>query len=141
MLNLIVLTGRLTKDVEYKATQNGKSFGTFTLAVQRNYKNADGNYDADFINCVTSSPLMQYVKKGDLVTVSGELTTRKYEDRNGATQTAYSVRVGQVYLQPNNRSATQQSAGANTPASNPFTAQYSNPFTTSIDIDEEDLAF
>ena len=51
-MNKVILIGRVTKDIELKTTASGKSVASFTLAVNRERKNADGNYEADFINCV-----------------------------------------------------------------------------------------
>lgn len=77
MINNVVLTGRLTKDVELKYYNGEKSVCYFTIAVNRNYKNANGEYDADFINCKayrnTAEYLAKYVNKGDLVGVIGSI--------------------------------------------------------------------
>ena len=87
-MNRIVLTGRVTKDLELKTTTSGKSVATFTLAVNRDYKNADGNYDADFINCVAfgqqAETICKYVHKGDKFSVTGKLATRNYEKQDGS---------------------------------------------------------
>ena len=85
-MNKVVLIGRMTKDVELKTTTQGKSVASFTLAVNRDYKNADGNYDADFINCVAfgqqAETISKYVRKGDKFGVVGKINTRNYE-KNG----------------------------------------------------------
>lgn len=83
MLNKSILVGRLTKDPELKTTGNGISVCTFTIAVNRRFKNADGNYDADFINCVawrnTAEFLVKYFEKGSMIAVAGSIQTRNYE--------------------------------------------------------------
>lgn len=75
--------GRATKDVEVSTTNNGKSVAKFTLAVDRRFKNADGEKVADFINIVAWSKLAEicgkYVKKGKQVAVIGEVQGRSYE--------------------------------------------------------------
>ena len=85
-MNKVILIGRVTKNVDLKTTTSGKSVASFTLAVNRDYKNADGNYDADFINCVSfgqqAETISKYVNKGDRFGVSGKLNTRTY-DKNG----------------------------------------------------------
>ena len=87
MLNQIVLIGRLVKDIELKALPNGKEVTSFTLAVQRNFKNAQGEKETDFINCVTfgnTAKLMnQYCFKGQLICVSGRLQIRSWESDQG----------------------------------------------------------
>ena len=87
-MNKTILIGRVTKDIELKATASGKSVATFTLAVNRDYKNADGNYDADFINCVAyeqrAETISKYVKKGDKFCVTGRISTRTYDKQDGS---------------------------------------------------------
>ena len=87
-MNKVILIGRVTKDIELKTTQSGKSVATFTLAVNRDYKNADGKYDADFINCVAfgqqAETISKYVRKGDRFSVVGKLATRNYEKQDGS---------------------------------------------------------
>lgn len=86
-MNRVILLGNLVKDIEYKQTPNGVAVATFTLAVRRRIKNAQGGYDADFINCVawrhTADFLRKYFSKGQAVAVVGQIQTRSYEDNNG----------------------------------------------------------
>ena len=86
-MNNIQLIGRLTKDVEVKFTQSGTAVGNFTLAVNRNFKNADGERETDFINCViwrkSAEILAQYTKKGSQIGVDGRIQTRNYENDQG----------------------------------------------------------
>ena len=85
-MNKVNLIGRLTKDPELKTTGNGVSVASFTLAVNRRYKNADGSYDADFISCVAWRQSAEYLSKnyskGDMVGISGSIQTRSY-DKDG----------------------------------------------------------
>ena len=82
-MNKVLLIGRLTKDPEKKSTDKGTSVVSFSVAVQRKFKNADGNYDADYINCVawrtTADFIANYFTKGQRIGVVGSLTTRSYE--------------------------------------------------------------
>lgn len=82
-MNKSILVGRLTKDVELKTTQSGVSVCSFTVAVNRKFKNADGNYDADFINCVAwrgqAEFLSKYFEKGSMVGIAGSIQTRSYD--------------------------------------------------------------
>lgn len=83
MMNNVVIIGRLTKDLEIKEIKEGVNVLNFTLAVQRSYKNEDGEYETDFINVVAwndvAKNLSEFCKKGDLVGVKGELITSSYE--------------------------------------------------------------
>lgn len=87
MINNVVLIGRLTRDVELHRTPQDQVVGQFTLAVNRNFKNQDGGYDADFINCVIWRKLAEnfanWVKKGNLVGITGRIQTRNYEGTDG----------------------------------------------------------
>ena len=83
MLNQLVIIGRLTKEPELRKTENGKKVSNITLAVPRSYKNVNGQYDTDFIDCVlwnnVAESTTEYCKKGDLLGVRGRVQTRVYE--------------------------------------------------------------
>ena len=82
-MNKVILIGRLTKDVELKTTPQGVSVCAFTIAVNRRFKNANGEYDADFINCVawrtTAEFISKYFGKGRILGISGSIQTRFWE--------------------------------------------------------------
>lgn len=84
MLNQTVLVGRLVRDPELRETNNGHKVTNITLAVPRSFKNSDGKYDNDFIDCVLwkgiAENTTEYVKKGDLLGVKGHLQTHEYEE-------------------------------------------------------------
>lgn len=83
MINQLVVIGRLVKDPELRKTESGKNVANVTLAVPRSYKNPNGEYDTDYIDCVLWSSVAEttseYCKKGDLVGVRGRVQTRVYE--------------------------------------------------------------
>ena len=83
MINQLVVVGRLTKDPELRKTDNGKKVTNVTLAVPRSYKNMNGEYETDFIDCVLWSSVAEttteYCKKGDLIGVKGRVQTRSFE--------------------------------------------------------------
>lgn len=87
MLNRVVLVGRLTKDPEYRTTPSGVSVATFTLAVNRTFTNAQGEREADFINCVVfrrqAENVNNYLSKGSLAGVDGRIQSRSYENQEG----------------------------------------------------------
>ena len=90
MLNRIVLIGRLTKDPSLRYTSNGTPVCNFTLAVERNYTNRDGDRDVDFINIVTWRGLAEncahHLGKGRLVACEGRLQIRKSKsEKDGRT--------------------------------------------------------
>lgn len=79
--------GRLTKDPEIKMTTNQTPYCNFTIAVDRKFKDANGQRQADFINCVawrqTASFIQKYFRKGSRIGIVGSIQTRNYEDQNG----------------------------------------------------------
>lgn len=83
MINKVVLIGRITKDIELKSTSNGKEVCQFNLAVTRNYKNQNGEYESDFINCIaygkTAELISKFTKKGDKIAIEGRIQTGSYE--------------------------------------------------------------
>lgn len=87
MINNTVLVGRLTRDPELKFTNNGSAIASFNLAVNRNFTNASGEREADFINCVIwrkpAETLANYARKGTLLGVTGRIQTRNYENQQG----------------------------------------------------------
>ena len=89
-MNVCVLLGRLTKDPELKTTQSGKSVVTFSLAVDGFKKG-----ETDFIDCVawnaTAENLAKFKKKGEQIALTGRITTRSYEDRQGNKRKAVEV--------------------------------------------------
>ena len=86
MLNQIVLVGRLVKDPVLKETEQGKKRSFITLVIPRSFKNAEGSYDTDFIDCILwdgiAKNTAEYCKKGDVIGVKGRLQSRKYEMDN-----------------------------------------------------------
>ena len=77
MLNSLILVGRLTKDIDIKETETGKKVGTISLAVPRSFKNMEGVYETDFINCTLweekAKLTKEYCKVGDIVGIRGRL--------------------------------------------------------------------
>ena len=87
MLSQTIIIGRTTKEPEIRQTQNGGSVATFTIACDRNFKNAQGEKETDFFNIVCWRGLAEtvgrYLGKGRLVAVSGRLQNRSYEAKDG----------------------------------------------------------
>ena len=87
MLNQVVLVGRLVKNPELQVTDNGKKVTTITLAVPRGYKNINGEYDTDFLDCTlwtnVAENTTEYCKSGDMIGVKGRIQTRVIETEDG----------------------------------------------------------
>lgn len=111
MINRVVLVGRLTKDPELKYTQSGIAVTRFTLAVNRPFRNQQGENEADFINCVAwrkqAENTANYLRKGSLAGVDGRIQTSSFEGRDGNRVFMTEVVADSVqFLEP--RSATQE---------------------------------
>lgn len=82
-MNKVLLVGNLVKDVEVRYTTSDSAVARFTIAINRETKNKDGNYDADYINCVSfgerAKAVSEYLKKGTKVSVEGRIQTGSYE--------------------------------------------------------------
>lgn len=170
MINRVVLVGRLTKDPEYRVTPSGTSVATFTLAINRNFTNADGERQADFINCVVfkkqAENVNNYLKKASLAGIEGRLQSRSYDNQEGRKVFVTEVICDSVqFLEPKNsqnnantnaqqtnyNQATNTSYNQNNVApgqnnaNNGYTQQSQpNPFanaTGPIDIQDDDLPF
>lgn len=99
MFNLVVLSGRLTADPELKTTNNGLSVCTFTIAVDRRYKQGEEK-QTDFIDIVSwrssAEFVSKYFSKGSMIGIEGAIQTRKYQDKNGNNRTAFEVVANNV---------------------------------------------
>lgn len=96
-MNSVNITGRITRDPELKVTTSGVSVCSFTIAVRREYKNKQGEYDSDFIPCVCYSGkaefLDKYVTKGDLLGIVGALRQYKYTTDSGEKRSGLQVSI------------------------------------------------
>jgi single stranded DNA-binding protein (ssb) len=152
MINNVVLVGRLTKDPDLRYTPSGAAVATFTLAVNRNFTNKDGNREADFINCVMwrkpAETLANYARKGTLLGITGRIQTRNYENQQGQRVYVTEV-VAENFQLLESRSVSE---GRTNEASNPSntgqnTSNFSSPDSadpfngSSIDISDDDLPF
>lgn len=99
-MNSVCLVGRLTADPNSYSSQNGKNIAKFSLAVQRNYKDKNGECGVDFINCVaygyTANYILKYIKKGYMLSINGEIQTNRYEAKDGTTKTSFEIHCNQA---------------------------------------------
>lgn len=149
MINRIVLVGRLTKDPEFRTTPSGVDVANFTLAVNRNFKNKNGEQQADFINVVVfkkqAENVNNYLFKGSLAGVDGRIQSRSYENKEGQRVFVTEVVADSVqFLEPkNNGQANNVSKGQQTGTNNQRSSN-DNPFANNngpIDIKDDDLPF
>ena len=104
-MNKVIEIGRATKDIELKVTPSGTKVVSFSIAVKRNFKNAEGNYDSDFLDCIAFNKLAEtisrFIHKGDMFGVVGKLQTRSYTDKQGNNRKVTEIVVEDIeFLQP-----------------------------------------
>ena len=101
-MNKVILMGRLTRDAEVRYSQGDNSTATarFSVAVNRKFKNAEGNYEADFINCVSFNKTAEFVEKyfhkGDMIALVGRIQTGSYTNKDGVKINTTDVVVEEV---------------------------------------------
>ncbi len=133
-MNKVTLTGRITKDPEIRYSSTGSAYLFFTIAVDRMMKDANGQRQADFISCTafsqTAEFMSRYVRKGNMLAVTGRLQTRQYQGQDNQMHYVTEVACEQVEnlsprdpnAQPNNGYQQQ----VNNSRSNPYQG-YQNP--------------
>ncbi|MFC0690520.1 single-stranded DNA-binding protein [Enterococcus faecalis] len=149
MMNNVTLIGRATKDPDLRYTASGAAVATFTLAVNRNYKNQNSDREADYIQCVIwrkpAETLANYVKKGTLLGISGRLQTRNYENQQGQRVYVTEVIVESFYLlesRSQSESREQKTTTSQTPPMDNTMGNNDDPFDGNpIDISDDDLPF
>ena len=121
MFNLAVLTGRLTADPELKYTQNNVPVCSFSIAVDRRYKQGEER-QADFINITawrqTAEFISKYFSKGSMIGIEGSIQTRRYQDKDGNNRTAFEVIANNVQFVESKRDGVASTNEAPTSFSN-----------------------
>ena len=122
-MNKLVITGRLTRDPEVKAIGENNMVAKFTVAVNRNYKDKDGNRPADFIPCEafgkTAEFISNYVTKGRLVEVDGEMRVDQYQNEEGENRTFTKCHVNSLNVLDSAKTADRESTATNTEIERP----------------------
>lgn len=136
MINNVTLIGRLTIDAELRYTPNNIATAQFNIACNRNFKNANDEYDADFINCVMwqeqAERFCNWTRKGMLVGITGRIQTRNYENQQG--QRVYVTEVVAESFQVLEKRD-------NTANQNSMTEQMPPSYTSPMDITDDKLPF
>ncbi|MFE2774553.1 single-stranded DNA-binding protein [Aerococcus urinaeequi] len=158
MMNSVQLIGRLTKDIDLRYTQSGTAVGSFNLAVERNFKNADGERETDFIRCQiwrkAAENLGKFTSKGSLIGIEGSVQTRNYENNQGQRVYVTEINVENFTLleskkdSQNNQMAndysSQNATDSNYTQSNQNNSQgnlNANTNGGSINVTDDDLPF
>ena len=122
-MNKLIITGRLCRDPEVKAIGENNMVAKFTVAVNRNYKDKDGNRPADFIPCEafgkTAEFISNYVTKGRLVEVDGEMRVDQYQNGEGENRTFTKCHVNSLNVLDSAKTADGESTATNTEIERP----------------------
>lgn len=142
-MNKVVLMGRLTKDpeVRYSTGENATAIARFTVAVNRKFKNAEGNYEADFINCVafgkSAEFIEKYFAKGSMIALSGRIQTGSYTNKDGVKVYTTDVVVEDTeFAGSKNEGGSSGTSGRNT-----RTGSRDDDFMSIPDDESEELPF
>ncbi|MDT2574340.1 single-stranded DNA-binding protein [Lactococcus petauri] len=138
MINNVVLVGRIVREPELRYTPQNTAVATFTLAVNRRFKNAQGERETDFINCVIwrqpAENLANWAKKGTLVGITGSIQVRNYENKEG--QRVYVTEVLADNFQMLESSSNKTEKGKTK------SQQDKDPFAGSpMEVSDDDLPF
>ena len=141
-MNVVCLVGRLTADPELRQTPNGTNVCSFSVAVNRAFAGANGERQADFINCVawrqTAEFISRYFRKGQNIGLNGTIQTRTYQDKDtGKNRTAFEVVINNAYFVESK--GTSQNTGYSPAPANSY-QETSKPagFTSSFSTGELD---
>lgn len=146
MLNKVILIGRLTKDPEVRYTNANTPVASFTLAVNRNFKNKDGNYDADFINIVAWRKLAELcsnsLHKGSLIAVTGRIQTNSFDGKDGVRRYTTDVLADEIaFLEKKNARSFDKDDNSNNALYEKQDNNYGIPVDGFNPIDDDDLPF
>ena len=129
MLNQVTIQGNLTRDCEVKTLNNGTKITIFCVAVQRNFKDAAGQYQTDFIDCMSFEKtdfISKYFHKGDSIIVTGELQTRTYDDKNGVKHKVTTINVSKAFFAGGKKNDNRTSGSATTASVAPAGSESEN---------------
>ena len=147
-INNVVLVGRMTKDADLRYTPQNQAVATFNLAVNRNFKNQNGEREADFINCVIwrkqAENLSTWAKKGALIGIKGRIQTRSYDNQQGQRVYVTEVIADEFQLlESQNREGSSGNNNSKGAAGVPNFSREESPFGNSnpMDISDDDLPF
>jgi len=139
-MNKAILIGRLTKDPELRTTPTGRNVCQFSVAVSRNFTNANGEREADFINCVVwdkqAENLVKYQKKGNQIAVEGRIQTRNYDDKDGKKVYVTEILASNIsFLDSKGTGATSNTSFNNLPEPPMVDTSSNNMETVSVEKD------
>lgn len=141
-MNKVVLVGRLTAKPELRYTASNTAYTRFSIAVNRNFTNADGKRDADFINVVAwrkqAETISRYFDKGNLIAIEGRLQTGSYDDKDGNKRYTVDVALDNFEF-VESKAAREQSANSNNYEPTPYDYQ-DNKSQPEVNVENDPFA-
>lgn len=138
MINNVVLVGRIVREPELRYTPQNTAVATFTLAINRRFKNAQGEREADFINCVIwrqpAENLANWAKKGTLVGITGSIQVRNYENKEGQRVYVTEVLADNFQMLESNSNKTEKGKTKSNQDKDPFAG-------SPMEVSDDDLPF
>lgn len=147
MINNVSLTGRITKDLEKHQTNKGTSVVNFTLAVDRRFKNSNGDREADFIGIqawgMTADLLCKYCGRGSLIGIEGRIQTRNYENNQGQRVYVTEVVAENITFLDSKKNNDQGQQGGYQQSNGYQNNNYQQPFDSAMPFDNsaDDVPF
>ena len=148
-MNSVILSGRITKDPEIKYKPSNKAYCQFSIAVKNDYRNANGEYECQFVECSgfgsVADYLSRYVHKGDLLLVRGKIQVQNYQAKDGTQRTSTTINVESLEnVQPRNNNIVNTEQPQNQPQPQPKPKeqpkQVEQPNSFGLDDDPADAA-
>lgn len=144
-MNKAFLIGRLTRDPELRYSSSNAAIANFSIAIDRQYTNGQGQRETDFINIVAfqkqAENIKKYVGKGSLVAVDGRIQTRNYEDKDGKRVYVTEVIVDSIDFLQSRKDESKQETTKTENTKQKLSDDVFSEFGSSIEITDDDIAF
>lgn len=146
MLNSVVIAGRMVRDPELRRTGSGKAVASFTLAVDRDFKNQQtGEKEVDFFDCVAwgaaGENAARYFSKGQMAMVTGRLQIRSWTDKNGQNRKQTEILVSSLYFCGGKDSSAQTGSGGGVTPKWPVQVIQHEPMFTPVEAEDDQLPY
>jgi len=144
-MNRINILGNITKDIELKETGSGIKYTRFNIAVNRNYKNENGEYDTDFFNVIawrkTAELISEYFGKGSRIAISGKLQNNNYTDKDGNERTSVEIVAEDIDFIDKKKDTEANTEPTEKPKVEESNEDIYAEFGDSIEVSDSDIAF
>lgn len=148
-MNTTVILGNITKDIELKETNSGVKYCRFSVAVRRNYKSENGEYESDFFNVTawrkTAEFISKYFGKGNKIAISGRLQNNKYTDKDGNERINTEIVANEVQIidkkAKDDNYISKEETTSNEPKNSELDDDVFAEFGDSVEISDDEIAF